>query len=265
MADLHPVLGAGKTAVVTGSASGIGRAAAERFAGFGMRVVMVDLPGEALDEAVAQIEGAEAAGISVADTAGMVALADRIGPIDLLMNNAASWVGKGFGAPVAEWRQAMDVNFWAAVEGVEAFLPAMRSTGRPAVIVNVGSKQGITNPPGHPIYNVTKSALKSYTELLQHHLREEGAAVTAHLLIPGWTTTGRRDHHPGAWLPNQVVDVLVEGVTRGDFYLLCQDNEVTVDMDRKRILWAAGDIIENRPPLSRWHPEHREAAAKACS
>jgi hypothetical protein len=127
-------------------------------------------------------------------------------------------------------------------------------------VVNTGSKQGITNPPGNSAYNVTKAAVKAYTEALQHELRNHaGAQVSAHLLIPGWTTTGGREHKPGAWLPDQVIDVLVDALNRGDFYILCPDDEVTPAMDRDRILWAAGDVTENRPPLSRWHGDYDDA------
>jgi hypothetical protein len=82
--------------------------------------------------------------------------------------------------------------------------------------------------------------------------------------VPGWTTTGKNEHKPGAWLPAQVVDTMIDAVNAGTFYIICPDHEVTADMDRRRILWAAGDIIENRPPLSRWHPDFKAAAAKAC-
>ncbi len=138
------------------------------------------------------------------------------------------------------------------------------------MIVIVGSKQGITNPPGHPIYNMTKAALKTYAEALEHELRSNpenqgDSRVTVRLLIPGWTTTGKQEHKPGAWLPEQVVDTLLAGIARGDFYIICPDGEVSVEMDRKRILWAAADIIESRPPLSRWHPDYAERAREACS
>jgi hypothetical protein len=62
-----------------------------------------------------------------------------------------------------------------------------------------------------------------------------------------------------AWLPDQVAQRLIDGLETGDFYILCQDNETTREMDERRILWAANDIIENRPALSRWHPEFKEA------
>ncbi len=123
-------------------------------------------------------------------------------------------------------------------------------------IVNTGSKQGITNPPGNTIYNVSKSALKTYSEQLQHTLRNtEGCKINAHLLVPGWTTTGNSQPNPGAWMPAQVVEKLAAGIEAGDFYIICPDNEVTTEMDKQRILWAAADITENRPPLSRWHQD----------
>ena len=107
--------------------------------------------------------------------------------------------------------------------------------------------------------------MKVLTEALAHSLRnEDGARITAHLLIPGSTFTAmtrgdRREKPPGAWTPAQVADMLVQGVNRGDFYILCPDNEVTREVDNRRILWAAGDITENRPALSRWHPDYASA------
>jgi hypothetical protein len=79
------------------------------------------------------------------------------------------------------------------------------------------------------------------------------------------TSRGRQEKPPGAWLPDQVVDMLIEGVNRRDFYILCPDNDVTREIDNRRILWAAQDIIENRPALSRWHPDHSAAFAKFVS
>jgi len=262
----------GTVAVVTGAALGIGLASCKRFAGLGMKVVLADLPGPDLDaagDAVAALAANGAADVlvhatDVADTAQVAALHDavtaRFGPVGVLMNNAVSRIGGGVWAPDADWRTAMEVNFWGVVNGVRAFVPGMIESGRAGAVVNTGSKQGITNPPGNAAYNVTKAALRFYTEALQHELRNtDGCRATAHLLIPGWTTTGKREHKPGAWLPDQVVDLLVTGVTRGDFYILCPDDEVTPEMDRKRILWGAGDITENRPALSRWVADCKSA------
>ncbi len=265
------VLTKGRVAVITGAALGIGLAASKRCAAMGMNVCLADLAGADLDAAYMAVckvapAGAEAVLAQAADVsrpADLASLKDavygRFGETALLMNNAATRTGgKVMGSP-DDWRRCMDVNFWGVVNGVDAFLPAMLVQPGPAMIVNTGSKQGITNPPGNAAYNVTKAALKSYTESLQHELRNmTGCRVSAHLLIPGFTTTGKREHKPGAWWPDQVIDVLFEALGRGDFYILCADNEVTPEMDASRMRWAAGDIIENRPPLSRWHPDFAE-------
>jgi Short-chain dehydrogenases of various substrate specificities len=114
---------------------------------------------------------------------------------------------------------------------------------------------------GTPPYNVTKAGLKAFTEALAHELRTtEGCQITAHLLIPGfvWSdlTRGDRTEKPaGAWTPEQTADFFLESLHRGDFYILCPDNDVPRALDEKRMAWAIGDIIENRPPLSRWHPD----------
>lgn len=272
----------GNVCVVTGAALGIGRALARRLAEKGMSVVMADLESEDFAVATDAVRGAASGGPeTVVSVATDVSDPDQIedlkaaaltafGKVDCLVNNAVTRVGRGFDADLSEWRRAMDVNLWGPIYGVRAFLPSLLENPGPACIVNVGSKQGITNPPGHPIYNMSKSALKTYTEVLEHELRSRddnqgGNRVTTHLLVPGWTTTGKAEHKPGAWLPDQVVDLLLAGIAENRFYIICPDNEVTPEMDSKRILWAAQDITENRPPLSRWHPEYAETARRACS
>jgi hypothetical protein len=90
--------------------------------------------------------------------------------------------------------------------------------------------------------------------------------VSAHLLVPGWVHTGLTarqgaEKPDGAWSPDQAIDMILERMGAGDFYIVCPDNEVTSEIDAKRIAWAAGDITENRPPLSRWHPDYKDAFA----
>jgi len=266
----HPVFAAGRVAVVTGAALGIGRAACRRFAGLGMKLCMVDIDDAALEDARAEVvsgsglanEDVIAAAANVArleDLTGVCeAVYEAFGEVAFLMNNAVTRLKAGPWEEPDTWRRVLDVNLFGVINGVQAFLPPMLAQKTPCMVVNVGSKQGITNPPSNPPYNVAKAAVKAYTELLQHELRSiDGCKVTAHLLIPGMTTTGRRDHRSGAWLPDQVVDFMMDALGRGDFYILCPDDEVTPAMDRKRILWAAGDIFENRPALSRWHVEYK--------
>jgi NAD(P)-dependent dehydrogenase (short-subunit alcohol dehydrogenase family) len=151
------------------------------------------------------------------------------------------------------------------IHGTRAFAPLALAGGGPAVIVNTGSKQGITTPPGNPAYNVSKAAVKAFTEALAHDLRNRaGCLVTAHLLIPGWVHSGMTaaagaPKPAGAWTPQQTVVFMFESLARGDFYILCPDNDTPRQLDERRIAWAAGDIIENRPALSRWHPDWAEA------
>jgi NAD(P)-dependent dehydrogenase (short-subunit alcohol dehydrogenase family) len=184
--------------------------------------------------------------------------ADRLGQVSLLMNNAGrSGQGRILGDPEV-WEKIIGTNMMGPLWGIQAFLPDMLAADWPCAIVNTGSKQGITLPPGNSAYNVSKAGLKALTELLAHDLLETKGRVSAHLLIPGFTYTGLiraaiPEKPPAAWTPEQVIDFLMAAMARGDFYILCPDNEVTREMDEKRIAWTAGDIIENRPALSRWH------------
>ena len=263
----HPALTPGKIAVVTGGASGIGLAAAARFKALGLRVCIADRTG--LDEAVSTLGGdVLAVETDVSDRAAVVALAAtvarQLGPVAVLMNNAGVGGGGDALSNPEGWERVLGVNLMGPVHGVQAFAPAMVATGDPGLIVNTGSKQGITQPPGDTAYNVSKSGVKALTEGLAHTLRQHGGAVTAHLLIPGFTFTGMTrkrvaEQPPGAWTADQVVDRMLEGIARSEFYILCQDNETTRTQDERRIAWAAGDIIENRPALSRWHPDWAEA------
>lgn len=257
----------GNLAVVTGGASGIGLAAAHAFAKRGMRVALVDRPGEALSQAAREIEGSTAYGVDVADAGAIHVLASDLGPVSVLMNNAG--IGGGgdiFGDPAA-WERLLGVNLLGVIHGVQSFVPAMVAGDRPGLVINTGSKQGITQPPGNTAYNVSKAGVKALTEGLAHSLREQaGDRVSAHLLIPGYAFTGMTaggasEKPQGAWTPDQVVALMLERVAAGDFYILCPDGETTPEQDRRRIAWAAGDVIENRPALSRWHPDWRDAFA----
>src|SRR5438093_1368359 len=127
---------------------------------------------------------------------------------------------------------------------------------------------GIRAPPGNPAYNVAKAGMKAQTEVLQHELRNiPGCKVSAHLMIPGHvftalTARGRTEKPPGAWTPEQTIDFMIARIDAGDFYVLCPDNDVPRPLDERRMLWAAGDIVENRPALSRWHPDYADAFAR---
>jgi NAD(P)-dependent dehydrogenase (short-subunit alcohol dehydrogenase family) len=274
--SLPPAFAAGNVAVITGAASGIGLAAAQRFAALGMKLVLVDLGGEALERAAKRV--AENAANDVIAAATDVAQRDQMqrlsaevartfGPVSVLMNNAG--VGNNPGLPgenSAAWKSLVDVNLWGVVHGVEAFLPSMIEAPQPSLVINTGSKQGITSPPGNSAYNLSKAALKNYTESLAHALRGKvGDRVSAHLLIPGFThtgMTGATEKPDAAWSSEQVVDFMLERIGAHDFYVLCPDNAVGRAVDEKRMRWAMDDIIQNRPALSRWHPDYEAAFAR---
>jgi hypothetical protein len=181
------------------------------------------------------------------------------------MNNAGIQPGSEMFGPQDDWEAVLRVNLWGVIHGTQVFAPGMLARGEPGLIINTGSKQGITTPPGDPAYNVSKAGVKVFTEALQHELRNrEGCRISAHLLIPGFvftplTAKGRSEKPAGAWTPEETVDFMLQRLEAGDFYILCPDNDVTRETDERRILWAAGDLVENRPPLSRWHPDYGES------
>lgn len=275
----HHAIRPGATAVITGGAAGIGLAAAERFAAAGMNVCIADIGLERIDEAAARIGetvpdaadrimGLEA---DVSDRAALerlqTAVLARFGAVDLLMLNAGIQPGSALFGDPESWTRVLSVNLRGVINGAQVFGPKMIAGGRDGAIIVTGSKQGITTPPGDPAYNVSKAGVKAFAEALAHELRNtDGCNITAHLLIPGFVFTDltrrdRTDKPDGAWTPDQTIDFMFESLERGDFYILCPDNEVSRRLDELRILWAADDIVEKRPPLSRWHADWGEAFA----
>ena len=273
----HAALTSGSVGVITGGAAGIGLAAAKRMAQLGLRVCIADLGADRLVRAADEVAILAANGTDdvmtletdvsrVEDLRRLEAVVrDRFGGTDVLMNNAGIQPGSAMFGPAGNWERVLEVNLWGVIHSTQIFVPAMIKRGRPGLVINTGSKQGITTPPGDPAYNVSKAGLKAFTEALQHELRNTPSCrISAHLLIPGFvftdlTAQGRTEKPAGAWTPEQTVDFMMERLEAGDFYILCPDNDVPRSLDERRILWAAGDVVENRPPLSRWHPDYAKA------
>jgi NAD(P)-dependent dehydrogenase (short-subunit alcohol dehydrogenase family) len=276
----HPALTPDHVAVVTGGASGLGLAAAMRFARQGLKVCIADIGADRLNEAATKLSSVAPGGAASVMTATVDvsrrddvvdlerAVEKRFGGTDILMNNAGIQPGSEMFGPLDNWQRILGVNLWGVINGSQVFAPQMIARGRPGLIINTGSKQGITTPPGDPAYNVSKAGVKAFTEALQHELRNQsGCRISAHLFIPGFvftglTARGRMEKPAGAWTPEQTVDFMIDRLEAGDFYILCPDNDVPRSLDERRILWAAGDIVENRPPLSRWHKDYADAFAK---
>ncbi len=269
MTDLKDIIKTSNVAVVTGGASGIGLAAARRFAEAGMCVAIADRNADQLGEARAELEAIAGEANVMAVEADVAhrhelealerAVLQRFGRVHVLMNNAGIQPDTSIFSAEANWDHILAVNLMGVIHGTQVFGPNMLAHGEAGLIINTGSKQGITTPPGNPAYNVSKAGVKVFTEALQHELRNTaGAKLSAHLLIPGFVftelTKGDRTEKPdAAWTPAQTVDFMMDSLERGDFYILCPDNDVPRALDERRMAWAIGDVIENRPPLSRWH------------
>ncbi|GAB5455859.1 MAG: SDR family NAD(P)-dependent oxidoreductase [Henriciella sp.] len=262
------------TAVVTGGAGGIGLESAKRFAAAGMNVVLVDVKEDQLAQAASDLSGASGKIITracdVSDPQAMIALAENvhaeIGNVQCLMNNAG--IGRMGTKPwenLDAFNGLVSINLMGVIHGCHAFMPEMLAHGEPAAVINTGSKQGITRPPGNYAYNLSKAGVLAYTESVAHALRqEEDCKLSAHLLVPAFVYTPMVEAFipqkpPFAATAEETVDFMMGALDKGDFYILCPDNETPRPLDEKRIQWTADDIIKNRPALSRWHPDYADA------
>lgn len=272
--ELHPVLHAGRVAVITGAASGLGKAAAKELAKLGLKIAIADIDEEKLGvigQELIELIGAQNVLIMPTDVSKLdqvVKLKEKVydtwGEVAVLMNNAGiglkgtSWEG------TENWQKVFDVNLFGVVNVQHTFVSLMIHQENQAMIINTGSKQGITNPPGNAAYNASKAAVKILTENLAHELRERPESnVTAHLFVPGWTWTGLtgddgvKSKPDGAWTPEETVLYMLDKVREGEFYVLVPDNETKREVDQLRIMWGAGDVAEGRPALSRWHKDYK--------
>ncbi|KAF2670483.1 NAD(P)-binding protein [Microthyrium microscopicum] len=265
------------TALITGGASGIGLAIAHKCRAKGMRVGIVDRNTKLLarakdDLASGAPEDVLTFDVDVTNTEDWEKLKGDVerawGQLGFLFLNAGIG-GKGDWGDREYFQRILNTNLFGVVNGLNTFVPFLKAqSGYRSSIVITGSKQGITNPPGNPAYNASKAAVKSLAEHLSYDLKDTDIGV--HLLVPGWTFTGLSGNVPGseekkpdgAWSPEQVADYCFQKMNDGKFYIICPDNDVTPELDKKRMMWTAGDAVYERQPLTRWRKEYAEESKK---
>ena len=187
-----------RVAVVTGGASGIGFAMAERLAAEGMKVVLADVEPGALDAAVKKLAagGATVLGVrtDVSQAGDVERLAqktlERFGAVHVVCNNAGVAVtGEAWENSLADWEWVLGVNLWGVIHGIRTFVPILLRQNEPAHVVNTASMAGLTSNPGMAIYNVTKHAVVTLSETLHDDLALRGSPVKASVLCPGFINT----------------------------------------------------------------------------
>lgn len=143
------------------------------------------------------------------------------------------------------WEKVLNVNMFGVINTVQTFLPDVKLHGLPSLIINTGSKQGITTPPASGVaYNVSKAAVKVFTEQLAHELRSDPSTsnIEPKLLIPGWVFTGLsggntpgKEKPKGAWTAEQTVEFMLQRIREKSFYILAPDNDTPREVDLKRM------------------------------
>ena len=273
----------GKVAVITGGASGLGRAMADRFAREGMRIVLADVEPHALANAEAEMKAAGAEVISVrtdvSKAADVEALAQKtlaaFGAVHLVANNAGvAPLGNAWENSVADWEWTLGVNLWGVIHGVRVFTPIMLAQGGEAHIVNTASVSGLISPPGSAMYNVTKHAVVTLTETLYHDLALKQARIGCSVLCPAYVPTGivdsernrpallqnparektaeqqareallRKAVTSGKQSATDVAQKVFEAVRDGRFYIL------THPRIKPSIQWRMEDILQERNPTN---------------
>ena len=187
-----------KTAVITGGASGIGLALAERFAAQGCSVLIADIEADALDLAVKGLRSkgfrAEGHVTDVADPASVEALADRavalFGKVHLLFNNAGvSITGPTWQMSNDDWRWVWDVNVWGVVNGIKAFLPGMIAHGEDAHVINTGSLASFNGNGDHAPYCSSKMAVLGISQALYSEMKALETKIGVSIVCPGMVAT----------------------------------------------------------------------------
>ncbi|MBM7060341.1 SDR family NAD(P)-dependent oxidoreductase [Pseudomonas sp. UL073] len=185
---------AGRVAVITGAASGIGRGLAEHAAAQGLRLLLSDVDGARLDALCGELRAGGATAVpciaDVGDPAQVDYLRDtaldHFGGVDLLFNNAGVMqTGLCWEISAAQWQRMLEVNLNGVINGIRAFVPLLLQQGRPAHVINTASLAGLVSSPLMGPYNVTKQAVVALSETLHYELAMLGAPVSVSVLCPG--------------------------------------------------------------------------------
>ena len=252
---------AGRVAVVTGAASGIGQGLARRSVAEGMRLVMADVEEEALKEAASELEGAGSEVLAVRcdvskpeQVESLAAEAyDRFGAVHLLCNNAGVFQGGiAWERTLADWEWVMGVNFWGMLHGIRSFVPRMLAGGEEGHIVNTSSLAGLLSMGYSGPYVASKFAALALTECLGHDLASQGAPIGVSVLTPQLVDTkiadaarNRPDEPPSeaqapdahfvagalrdltahqGMPPDEVAGIVFDAVQAGRFYIYTHDS-----------------------------------------
>jgi NAD(P)-dependent dehydrogenase (short-subunit alcohol dehydrogenase family) len=271
---------AGRVAVVTGAASGIGLALAERFAAEGMKIVMADVEDAALESAAETVRLkapavlASRVDVSSADDVERLAREtyEAFGVAHVLCNNAGVGIlGDLHQHSLDDWQWLINVNLWGVIHGVRAFVPRMLSSGEDAHIVNTSSIAGLTAAPFMSIYDVTKHAVMALSEVMYKEFLLTGAPIGVSVLCPGLINTNilRSSRNRPADLgeagkvgpqaeafaqrfterlatgysPSVVADHVIDGIREGRFYIVPAQPEI-----KARVALRAQDVLELRNP-----------------
>lgn len=250
MSAAAAVFRANSTALITGAASGVGLAVAKLCASHSMNLILVDRDADKLQDAKSSISSKGNVDThsmdvgSLSDWSTLKQDVEKSGKIDFLHLNAGVGL-KGDWTDSQYFHKIFETNFFGVINGINTFYPHFESnSSSPKAVVVTGSKQGITNPPGNAAYNASKSAVKTITEHLSFDLAKSSPSTSVHLLVPGWTFTGltggggMKEKPAGAWSAEQVADYLYKKMSDGKFYVICPDNDVDWETDRKRMTWT---------------------------
>jgi len=269
----------GKVAVVTGGASGIGRAMAERFAEEGMRIVIADIEQSALDRAAQEMkaDGADVIALrcDVSKAHDVKQLADEtieaFDSVHILCNNAGvGFTGPTWEIPLEDWEWVLGVNLWGVIYGIHYFVPLMLEHGEPSHIVNTASMAGLTSGGNMAPYHVSKHGVVTMSEGLFHEFQQIGAKIGVSVLCPGWVDTKIHEsdrNRPGGKVaeetlnptarmfrdmvsealksglsPKEVADLVFRSVVDDRFYILPHAHW------RNMIEARMTDIVEQRNP-----------------